>query len=116
MCSKGNYNIQGGFGKLLKYFEKHYKPIEIITYANLDYSYGNVYKKTGFEEKGISSPTYTWVVNNKRRHRSNFSKSKLQECKTNPGLTEVEVMYNRGCWRCWDSGKIKFVKNIKEDE
>ena len=116
LCSKGNYNIQGGFGKLLKYFEKHYNPIEIITYANLDYSYGNVYKKTGFEEKGISSPTYTWVVNNKRRHRSNFSKSKLQECKTNPGLTEVEVMYNRGCWRCWDSGKIKFVKNIKEDE
>lgn len=110
LCSKQGYNIQGGFSKLLSYFERKYNPVEVITYANLDYSYGNVYLKTGFEKKHITKPTYTWVVKDVRKHRSNFMKSKLKECKENPELTEVEVMYGRNCWRCWDSGKIKFIK------
>ena len=111
VCSKLGYNIQGGFSKLLKHFENTYKPIQIITYANLDYTYGNVYNKTGFHKDKISKPTYTWVVNGQRKHRTNFRKSKLKECIDNPDLTEIEVMYNRNCWRCWDSGKIKFIKN-----
>lgn len=116
LCSKSDYNIQGGFSKLLKYFEINYNPIEVITYANLDYSYGNVYTKVGFEKEHVSKPTYTWVVDGKRRHRSNFTKSKLEECIKNPNLTETEVMHNRGCWKCWDSGKIKFIKRyVKED-
>ena len=110
VCSKSGYNIQGGFSKLLKYIEKNYNPKCIITYANLDYSIGNVYMSCGFVKKTISQPTYTWVVKGKRKHRSNFMKSKLDECKQNPKLTEVKVMHDRGCWRCWDSGKIKFEK------
>ena len=110
LCSKSDYNVQGGFGKLMKWFENIYNPIEVITYANLDYSYGNVYEKVGFEMEHISQPTYTWVIDNHRKHRSNFRKSKLIECEKNPELTECEVMYGRGHWRCWDSGKIKFVK------
>lgn len=110
VCSKIGYNIQGGFSKLLRYFEKTYKPIEVITYANLDYSVGNVYDKCGFIRDSISKPVYTWVINGKRCYRSNFMKSKLEEYKENPKLTESEIMYNRGSWKCWDSGKIKFIK------
>lgn len=113
VCSKIGYNIQGGFGKLLKYFEKKYEPKCLITYGNLDYTIGNVYIKCGFKSESISAPTYTWVVDCVRRHRTNYMKSKLQECKDNPELTEAEVMHNRGCFRCWDSGKVKFVKYYK---
>ena len=113
VCSKSGYNVQGGFSKLLKYFEDNYHPIQVITYANLDYSYGNVYLQCGFVSTTLSKPTYTWVVNGIRQYRSNFMKSKLEECRENPDLTESEVMHNRGHWKCWDSGKIKFVKDYK---
>ena len=113
VCSKAGYNIQGGFSRLLHFFETEYKPKEVITYGNLDYTYGNVYLKCGFIECGLSAPTYTWVVDGKRCHRSNFMKSKLDECKSNPELTECEVMHSRGCWRCWDAGKIKFIKTYE---
>lgn len=113
VCSKAGYNIQGGFSRLLHFFENKYKPKEIITYGNLDYTYGNVYLKCGFVEHGLSSPTYTWVVDGKRYHRFNFMRSKLKECESNPELTESEVMHNRGCWRCWDSGKIRFIKTYE---
>ena len=36
----------------------------------LDYTYGNVYNKTGFHKDKISKPTYTWVVNGQRKHRT----------------------------------------------
>lgn len=110
VCSKSGYNVQGGFSKLLKYFEDTYNPVKVITYANLDYTYGNVYMKCGFVKDILSGPTYTWVVDGIRRHRSNFQKSKLEECRKNPELTESEVMHTRGYWRCWDAGKIRFVK------
>ena len=110
VCSKIGYNIQGGFSKLLNYFENVYNPIEIITYANLDYSVGNVYIMNGFCKCGISKPVYSWVVGGIRKNRSNFMKSKLDECKKNPNLTETDVMHSRGFWKCWDSGKIKFIK------
>lgn len=110
VCSKIGYNIQGGFSKLLNYFENVYNPIEIITYANLDYSVGNVYIVNGFCKCGISKPVYSWVVGGIRKNRSNFMKSKLDECKKNPNLTETDVMHSKGFWKCWDSGKIKFIK------
>lgn len=112
-CSKADYDIQGGISKLLTFFEKEYHPIQVITYANFDYTYGNVYFKCGFNQALISKPVYTWVVNGVRRYRSNFMKSKLEECIKNPNLTENEVMHNRGCWKCWDAGKIKFTKNYR---
>ena len=34
--------------KLLKYFERNYKPKSIITYADRSYSQGNMYKQLGF--------------------------------------------------------------------
>lgn len=113
VCSKSGYNVQGGFSRLLKYFEDNYHPIQVTTYANLDYSYGNVYLRCGFVSTALSKPTYTWVVKGVRQYRSNFMKSKLEECKKNPNLTESEIMHNRGYWKCWDSGKIKFVKDYK---
>jgi len=110
VASKSGYKIQGGFSKLLNFFERNYKPNEIITYANLDYSIGDVYNQCGFIEDKISKPTYTWVVGMRRKHMSNSQKSNLIECKEHPELTENDVMYSRGCIRCWDAGKIKFRK------
>ena len=108
--SKRGYEVTGGFSKLLKYFERTYKPHTIITYADMSITTGNVYTKCGFSQESISPPCYSWVINDRRFHRTNFMKSKLQECIDNPSLTENQVMRLRGAHKVWDSGKIKFIK------
>ena len=109
-ASKRGYEVTGGFSKLLKYFERTYKPRAVITYADMSITTGNVYTKCGFSQESISPPCYSWVINDKRFHRTNFMKSKLQECIDNPTLTENQVMRSRGAHKVWDSGKIKFIK------
>lgn len=110
MVSKMGLSVVGGFSKLLSYFEKTYNPEEIITYGDLCYTEGNVYKQTGFEEVSLSQPCYSWVIKDRRYHRSNFMKHKLIECKFDPTLTEDEVMRQRHAYKVWDAGKIKFTK------
>ena len=109
MCSIFNTHIRGGASKLFSYFVKKYNPISITTFADLMVSNGNVYEKMGFKKDYIVPPTYYWVVNGVRMPRYRFQKSNLNECKANPSLTENEVMHNRGCFKCWDAGKIKYV-------
>lgn len=109
-ASKRGYEVTGGFSKLLKYFERTYKPRAIITYADMSITTGNVYTKCGFSQESISPPCYSWAIGGRRFHRTNFMKSRLQECIDNPALTENQVMRSRGAYKVWDSGKIKFIK------
>ena len=44
--------ISGGMGKLLKAFIKEVSPDDIMTYADLEWSEGDVYSKLGFELEG----------------------------------------------------------------
>ena len=47
-------HVIGGAGKLLKYFERIYKPKSIITYADRRFSQGNMYFQLGFKLNHIS--------------------------------------------------------------
>lgn len=94
---------------LLNYFILKYKPIRIITYADKTYSFGDLYKKNGFNELSKIKPDYKYLVENKRINKSKFRKSNL---KTN--LSESLEMSKRGIYRIWDSGKIKFELLFKK--
>ena len=111
LASSADTEVCGGFSKMMAYFEKKYTPKEIITYGDLCYTWGNVYKKCGFIEERLSSPCYSWAVGRRRYHRSNFMKSKLKECREDGSLTEDNVMRSRGAYKIWDAGKIRFVKH-----
>lgn len=113
VCTKSGYNVQNGFSKLLEHIEDTYKPGEMVIYADLDYSVGNTYKKCGFIKEYVDKPAPTWVINGIRYHDLNFIKSKFKEFEENSKLTELEIMHNHGYWRCWDSGKIRFVKKYQ---
>jgi len=106
-CNKIETNVVGGASKLLKYFIKNYKPIRIVSYADRDWSIGNLYYKLGFNNINESLPDYKYVVNNKRVHKSNFKKSKLKY-----SCTEKEYITSMGVDKIWDCGKIKFELNI----
>ena len=109
LCTKGGYSVVGGFSKLLKYFERNYNPNKIITFANLDFSYGDVYEKNGFNLEKITSPNYTWSIHQTRYNRVNFMKH-IISTDDNKDLTESEIMHNCGYFKVYDSGNVKYIK------
>ena len=110
-CNKLNVTVIGGASKLLKNFIKNHNPKKIISYADNDWSEGNLYDKLSFNKISLNSPDYKYVVNNKRRHKSNYKKSKLGI--SGSKITESQYMSDKGYHRIWDCGKIKYEMVIK---
>lgn len=113
-CCIHNFNVVGGASKLLKYFERIYKPKKIISYADRRWSNGNLYFKLGFHYHHNSKPNYWYFKNNNLQlyHRFNFRKNILSKKleKFDPNLTEWENMKNNGYNRIWDCGNMLFIK------
>jgi len=107
--------VVGGASKLLKHFIKEYQPSQIISYADLRWSEGNLYKKLGFDV--VSKPTIGyWYVSEykKREHRFNFTKQQLVREGADPALTEWEIMKELGYDRIWDCGHQKFTMDLNK--
>jgi hypothetical protein len=106
-------NVIGGFSKLLSHFEKQFKPSKIITFADLRWSEGDLYEKTGFKLDKILEPDYSYVFKGERIHKFNFRhknmKNKLSDYDSN--LSEHENMLNNKIYRIYDCGKLRFVKH-----
>lgn len=112
-CSISNFNIIGGASKLLSYFENKYQPKSIISYADLRWSTGKLYKILGFKFIHNSKPNYWYFENiDKLYHRFNFRKQVLnKKLKSfDPKLSEWKNMKNNGWNRIWDCGNMVFEK------
>jgi len=107
-CNLLNTNVVGGASKLLNYFIKENKPKRIISYADKDWSNGNLYFKLGFNLLSESKPDYKYIVDNIRKSKQNFTKNKLQKLGHDISLTESQIMENLGINKIYDCGKIKF--------
>ena len=105
-CNKLNTNVVGGASKLLTYFIKNYNPTRIVSYADKDWSIGQLYYTLGFNNISESKPDYKYIINNIRVHKSRYKKSKL-----NTSLTESQEMIKRDILKVYDCGKIKFELN-----
>jgi hypothetical protein len=110
-CNLLNYNVIGGFSRLLNYFMKTHNPTDILTYADRRYSNGNLYLKNGFKLQKITNPGYYYVKGIKLFNRISFQKHKLSKKLAiyDPNLTETQNMFNNGYRRIWDSGHYKFT-------
>ena len=95
-CNKMNHIVVGGASKILNYFTKNFSVKRIISFADKDWSDGDMYYKLGFDKIYETKPDYKYLKNGVRRHKSNF---KLNE-------SEVDLP------KIWDCGKIKFEKII----
>jgi len=104
-CTLLNTTVIGGASKLLSYFIDTNKVTRIISYADIDWSIGNMYYKLGFNNTFESGPDYKYVINGRRVHKSGYKKSRL-----NTELTESMEMKRRNIYRIYDCGKIKFEK------
>lgn len=114
-CNKLNTNVIGAASKLLNHFIKENPQIkEIISYANLDYSNGNLYRQLGFEFVSITKPNYFYFNSDKRLSRYMFQKHKLKSMLEifDEKLSESENLMVNGYNKIYNSGNYKYIKNI----
>lgn len=117
-CSK--YNVRGAFSKLLKHFERNINPDNLLSYADYDWSIGNVYYKNGFEFQHYTKPGYFYSFIKKgqyfRLSRYECQKHKLlkkYEWATNE-MTESEICEILGYNKIYNSGNMVFVKHYQK--
>jgi hypothetical protein len=101
-CTKLNTVVIGGASKLLNFFLKNNGVSRIISYADKDWSLGNLYETLGFCKLYETKPDYKYIVNDVRIHKSNLRKKKGQI------LTESQA--NKHIPKIYDCGKIKYQK------
>ena len=97
---------------MLNHFIKTIKPSRIISYADKDWSNGNLYFKLGFKLVNESKPDYKYIVDGIRVHKQNFTKSKLSKMGHDISLTESQIMNNLGINKIYDCSKMKFEKKL----
>lgn len=110
-CSNGT--IVGGASKLLKYFERNYNPKSLMTYADMNWSNGNLYEKLGFDYVSTTTPGYFYYdpKSKVRISRQRCQKHKLVKNGHDPSLTETEICCGiLGYYKIYDSGNLKFNK------
>ena len=114
-CNKIGYHIPGAAGKILKYFERNYNPISLLSYADIRWSNGNVYEKLGFSLDHISKPNYWYFKPHspaRLYNRVGFQKHKLKDIleQYDPSESESKNMSNNGYYRIYDCGNLVYVK------
>jgi hypothetical protein len=110
-CNKLDTTVIGGADKLLKNFIKTYSPKQIISYADRRWSIGELYEKLNFEFVKNSKPNYFYVIKNKRENRFNHRKDILVKKGYDKNKSEHEIMLNKGIYRIYDCGNIKYILN-----
>lgn len=113
-CNKKYTTVIGGASKLLKYFEKTKNPINIISYADIRWSKGDLYQKLAFIHTHNSPPNYFYKINNRRKNRYNYRKSVLIKEGYDENKSESQIMKERGIYKIYDCGTMVFRKQYSE--
>lgn len=117
--TKSGITIIGGASKLLKYFEREYKPSFLVSFSDNDYFNGDVYDKLGFECKGCTTyPRYFWYLDGYSYKREQCQLKKLskkypdlyKESLNISGNKEDYIMLKLGAFKVYRSGHTKWVK------
>lgn len=105
-CNKINTVVVGGVSKLFSHFIKKHNPEYILSFANRDFSDGNMYEKIGMQFYDYTDVGYFYSNGSRREHRYNFQKHKLVEMGFDENKTEYEIMSERGYYRIWNTGNL----------
>lgn len=116
MTTKLNTQVIGGFSKLMKHVSDYIDFTTITSYIYKAWFNGKGYKESGFTVIKENNPSYTYIVNKKRIHKSYFRKDKIKKYFKNGLLkyynaneTEHELMKNNQIYRIYDCGTIKVI-------
>lgn len=105
--------IVGGCSKLLKSFTDETPNLEqVISYSDRRISEGQLYEALDFELEHTTPPDYQYVWRNKRYHKSNFTRKRLEQqfSEFDPNLTEYENCQTLKIFRLYNCGLHKWIK------
>jgi hypothetical protein len=88
-ASLPDLRVSGGMGKMLKAFIKEVHPDDIMSYADLEWSEGEVYERLGFEAETRKEPV-TFTIDPQTWERTAIRRSPVKPGMTDekPGITE----------------------------
>ena len=116
MVSKMNIQVIGGFSKLMSFIKEVYGFTRIISYVYKAWFNGKGYLASGFKIVKENPPSYSYVMNGKRIHKSHFRKNKIKKMYEYGKLkyfdenkSEHEIMLQNNIYRIYDCGTIKVV-------
>lgn len=112
ICSAKNVTIVGGASKL---FARRPKG-SIVSYCDLQYGTGNVYRQLGFQKVRRTKPGYYWADRNVLHNRMGFQKHRLAALHEagslkfyDEGMSETENMRMNGYEKYFDAGHDVWV-------
>ena len=106
-----NKLVVGGASKLVAAFRRAHPSAELKTFADLDWSAGELYENTGWRFDGELEPDYSYLYKGERRHKFGFRKNRFREdpnLKFESGLSERELASLNKILRVYDSGKKRY--------
>ncbi|EKD32223.1 MAG: hypothetical protein ACD_77C00145G0004 [uncultured bacterium] len=104
-ASRRGVRVAGGMGKLMNCFIKEHSPQEIMSYADRDWSEGDVYKKLGFRFAGYTPPI-DFVVNPVTFERVSIKKLRRKFGEDSPEMYEENALILR------NRGNLKFLRRL----
>lgn len=108
---KTGYHIPGGASKLFhKFLEIAPECMQVVSYADRDFSIGNLYNALGFHCLGETAPSYLYFKGRTVYNRIAYQKHKLSRLldQYDPSLTEWQNMQLNGYNRFWNTGTLKY--------
>lgn len=117
-ASKPFVRVRGAAGKLMAAFRASNSG-SVVSYCNLEYGSGGVYRAIGMKQVSQSRPGYLWAKNGQRAYsRYQTQKHKLSALLSvfDPLLSESENMFANGFRRYWDSGNFVFMTQEKGED
>lgn len=118
-CDKINYEVIGGFTKLVNHFIDLHNPLKIESFVDIRLfgvdKTNTIFNENNFNFINTIPPNY-WYINTEkylhRYHRIKFKKNLLVREGYDEKMTEWEIMKLKGYDRIWDCGLLKFELNL----
>ena len=108
--------VAGGFSKLMKHISDYIEYKSITSYVYKSWFNGKGYIESGFKIVKENNPSYSYVVNGRRVHKSHFRKNKIKKMFERGELkfydsnkTEHENMIENKIYRIYDCGTMKVI-------
>jgi len=119
-ANRKGVSVMGAASRLLKAFERTYKPKKLMSYANRRWSDGGLYRTLGFKETHTAEPNYFYFKKGdifNLKSRNVFQKHKLHKLLEffEEKETEQENMFRHDYRRVFDCGNYVFQKDYPEN-
>lgn len=108
-CVKANYQIVGGFSKLIKYVCVNEHITKFVSYVDFSHFNGRGYKKAGFTLEYLTQPSYIYIKGSEIKSRMQCQKHKLSAFLSAyyDDLSESDNMRLNGWYKVYDCGNLK---------